>query len=99
MNVPRRFFRFGLAVAVTATLIAWAARTTWREVRQLRASFSLVESDSFHLFDYIEAMELRKWLDARTLAPVTRNWLSDARQVNNPDVAWVWLRAGSNGHP
>src|SRR5262249_47476931 len=30
-------------------------RTTWQEVRQLRASFSLMESDGFHLSDYIEA--------------------------------------------
>lgn len=44
-------------------------------------------------------VELHKWVDARTLAPVTRNLLWNVRQVNNPDVAWVWLRAGSNGHP
>ena len=54
MTASRRLFRFGLAVTVTAVLIGWAGRTTWREVRQLRASFSLMESDSFHLSDYIE---------------------------------------------
>ncbi len=55
MTPSRRLFRFGLAVALTAILVAWAVRTTWREVRQLRASFSLIESDRFHLTDYIEA--------------------------------------------
>jgi signal transduction histidine kinase len=55
MTATRRFLRFGLAVALTAISVAWAVRTTWHEVRQLRASFALVESDSFHLSDYIEA--------------------------------------------
>jgi len=43
-----------LAVAVTALLVTWAVRTTWREIRQLNTSFALVENDSFHLSDYIE---------------------------------------------
>ena len=43
-----------MAVAVTALLVTWAVRTTWREIRQLNTSFALVENDSFHLSDYIE---------------------------------------------
>ncbi len=54
MTAPRQWLRFGLVAALATTLVGWAVRTTWREFRQLRASFAAVESETFHLSDYLE---------------------------------------------
>jgi signal transduction histidine kinase len=96
MTASRRFFRFGLAVAVTAILIAWAGRTTWREVRQLRASFSLMESDSFHLSDYIEA-PIRNMNEALLEHDLRKDEVSKKRFLDAGDKLkqWVGVHAGA----
>jgi signal transduction histidine kinase len=96
MTASRRVFRFGLAVAVTAILIAWAGRTTWREVRQLRASFSLVESDSFHLSDYIEA-PIRNMNEALLEHDLRKDEASKRRFLDAGDKLKQWIggHAGS----
>lgn len=92
MTSSRRFFRFGLAVAVTAVLISWAGRTTWREVRQLRASFSLVESNSFHLSDYIEA-PIRDMKEALLEHDVRKDEVSQRRFLDTGEQLKEWLGA------
>lgn len=54
MSASRRWGRFVVVVALTAALLAWAGRTTWREVHQLRRSFAAVEGGSFHLAEAVE---------------------------------------------
>jgi signal transduction histidine kinase len=44
-----------MAGVLMALLLSWAAQTTWYRLHQLRDSYSAVESDAFHLSDYIEA--------------------------------------------
>jgi len=96
MTASRRFFRFGLAVAVTAILLAWAGRTTWREVRQLRASFSLVESDSFHLSDYIEA-PIRNMNEALLEHDLRKDEVSKKRFLDAGEELkqWIGVHAGT----
>ena len=92
MTAARRLFRFGLAVAVTAVLAAWAARTTWREVRQLRASFALVERDSFHLSDYIEA-PIRTMNEALLEHDLHRDEISKRRFLEDGEKLRQWIGA------
>jgi signal transduction histidine kinase len=92
MTATRRFLRFGLAVAGTAILIAWAGRTTWREVRQLRASFSLVENNSFHLSDYIEA-PIRNMSEALLEHDLRKDEVSRRRFLDAGDKLKRWIRA------
>lgn len=54
VNVSTRWLRFGLAVILTITLVAWVGRTAWRELHLLRANFATVESETFHLSDFVE---------------------------------------------
>lgn len=96
MTAPRRFVRFGLALGLTAVLIAWAGRTTWREVRQLRSSFSLVQTDSFHLSDYIEGPirsmnEALMEHDLRKDEVSKRRFLDSGQQLKQ----WISQRAGA----
>ncbi len=95
MTTARRLLRFGLAVAVTAVLVGWAVRTTWREVRQLRASFALVESGSFHLSDYIEA-PLRNMNEALLEHDLRGDEASEARFQRDGEKLkrWIHTRAG-----
>jgi len=90
MTGSRRLFRFGLAVALTAILVAWAVRTTWREVRQLRASFALVESDSFHLSDYIEA-PIRNMNEALLEHDLRRDETSKRRFLEGGEKLKKWI--------
>jgi signal transduction histidine kinase len=92
MTASRRFIRFGLVVAVTAVLIAWAGRTTWREVRQLRASFSLVESNSFHVSDYIEA-PIRSMNEALFEHDLRKDEVSKRRFLDAGDKLKQWINA------
>lgn len=96
MTAPRRFFRFGLAVAVTAILIAWAARTTWREIRQVRTSFLLVESDTFHLSDYIEA-PVRNMNEALLEHDLRKDEASKRRFLDAGEKLkqWIGVHAGT----
>ncbi len=53
---PRwRVTGFVVAGVLLALLLGWAARTTWHRLHQLRDSYAAVESDAFHLSEYIEA--------------------------------------------
>src|SRR6266404_5988849 len=54
MTAPLRSLRLALVVTLTVVVLGWVARTSWRELHQLRGSFGAVEGDSFHLSDYIE---------------------------------------------
>ncbi|HLH54231.1 MAG TPA: ATP-binding protein [Verrucomicrobiae bacterium] len=90
MTASRRFLRFGLAVAMAAILIAWAGRTTWREVRQLRASFSLVESDSFHVSDYIEA-PIRNMNEALLEHDLRKDEVSKRRFLDAGEKLKQWI--------
>jgi signal transduction histidine kinase len=96
MSASRGFLRFGLAVAVTVILVAWAARTTWREVRQLRASFSLVENDSFHLSDYIEA-PIRTMNEALMEHDLRKDEVSKRRFLDAGEKLkqWIGVHAGT----
>jgi signal transduction histidine kinase len=98
MTASRRFFRFGLAVAVTAILVAWVGRTTWREVRQLRASFSLVESDTFHLSDYIEA-PIRNMNEALLEHDLRKDEVSKRRFVDAGEKLKQWIGAHAGPLP
>ncbi|HEV2393717.1 MAG TPA: type II secretion system protein [Verrucomicrobiae bacterium] len=40
-------------------------------------------------------VELHRWVDPRTKAPIARAWLYGVRQTNNPDVWWVGDRASA----
>ncbi|MEI6392152.1 MAG: hypothetical protein WCT12_13745, partial [Verrucomicrobiota bacterium] len=55
MSARARLASFALAVVLLAGLVAWAGRTTWHDLQQLRGSYEKVESDAFHLSEYIEA--------------------------------------------
>jgi len=44
-----------VVVLLLAGLVGWAGRTTWHDMQQLRRSYAAVESDAFHLSEYIEA--------------------------------------------
>jgi signal transduction histidine kinase len=90
MPASRRLFRFGLAVALTAILVAWAGRTTWREVRQLRASFSLIESDSFHVSDYIDA-SIRDMNEALLEHALRKDDASRKRFLDTGDKLKGWI--------
>lgn len=96
MTASRRFLRFGLAVALTSILVAWAVRTTWREVHHLRASFALVESDSFHLSDYIEA-PIRNMNEALLDHDLRRDEASKRRFLEGGEKLkkWIGAHAGS----
>ncbi|MGH7868864.1 MAG: two-component system sensor histidine kinase NtrB, partial [Candidatus Dormibacteraceae bacterium] len=92
MTSGRRLLRFGLAVTLTAVLVAWAGRTVWREVRQLRASFALVETDSFHLSDYIEA-PIRNMNEALLEHDLRRDEVSKRRFLDSGKKLQEWIRA------
>lgn len=96
MTAPRRFVRFGLALGLTAVLIAWAGRTTWREVRQLRSSFSLVQTDSFHLSDYIEG-PIRSMNEALMEHDLRKDEVSKRRFLDTGQQLKQWIseRAGA----
>jgi len=75
---------------MAAILIAWAGRTTWREVRQLRASFSLVESDSFHVSDYIEA-PIRNMNEALLEHDLRKDEVSKRRFLDAGEKLKQWI--------
>lgn len=55
MSARTRLTSFALAVVLLTGLVIWAGRTTWHGMQQLRRSYAAVESDAFHLSEYIEA--------------------------------------------
>jgi prepilin-type N-terminal cleavage/methylation domain-containing protein/prepilin-type processing-associated H-X9-DG protein len=44
-------------------------------------------------------VETKKWLDQRTLIPVTRQYTNNFQAPNNPDFQWVWERASVQNYP
>jgi prepilin-type N-terminal cleavage/methylation domain-containing protein/prepilin-type processing-associated H-X9-DG protein len=44
-------------------------------------------------------VETKRWLDQRTLRPVTRTTLFVDFQAGNPDIAWLWERASVQNYP
>jgi prepilin-type processing-associated H-X9-DG protein/prepilin-type N-terminal cleavage/methylation domain-containing protein len=44
-------------------------------------------------------VETKKWLDQRTLIPVTRQYTNYLQVPNSPDVAWLWERASVQNYP
>ncbi|HEV2211173.1 MAG TPA: ATP-binding protein [Verrucomicrobiae bacterium] len=77
---------------MTAVLIAWVGRTTWREIRQLRASFSIVESDSFHLSDYIE-VPVRDMKEALLEHDLRKDEVSKRRFLDDGEKLKQWISA------
>ncbi len=55
MSARARLVSFALTLVLLAGLVGWAGRTTWHDMEQLRRSFATVESDAFHLSEFIEA--------------------------------------------
>jgi signal transduction histidine kinase len=98
MTPSRRVLRFGLAVALTVILVAWAGRTIWREVHQLHASFTVVQSDSFHLSDYIEA-PVRTMNETLLEHDLHRDESSHARFLKQGEELKEWIRAHTDSLP
>ena len=95
MIAPRRWFRFGLAVALTAILVALAVRTSWHKVRQLRESFMAFESDSFHLSDYLET-PIRNMNEALLENDLHRDSSSREKFFKANEKLRQWLRADAS---
>ena len=55
MSARARLASLVLATVVLTGLVGWAGRTTWHGLQQLRRSYAEIESDAFHLSEYIEA--------------------------------------------
>lgn len=58
MKFRARSFGYGFAIVALTLVVAWAGRHTWLELRQLHQSFSNVQTDGFHLSEYLEAAVL-----------------------------------------
>ncbi len=55
MNVRLRLGAFALVGVLLATLVGWAGRSAWQQLRQLQTNFAAVQAGSFHLAEHVEA--------------------------------------------
>jgi len=55
MKVQARSYGYALLSVLLALFLVWVGRITWQELRQLNNSFAAVQTDAFHLSEYIEA--------------------------------------------
>lgn len=55
LGIKLRLSFFAVAIGLVALAIGWAAETTWREARELRAKFSTAQVESFEIADHFQA--------------------------------------------
>lgn len=92
MSARARLTGFAVIVVLLAGLVVWAGRTTWRGMHQLASSFTAVESDAFHLSDYIEA-SIRDLHDTVLRFDSRKEPSVRARFVGKSQELKKWLRA------
>ena len=96
MSAAKQWVRFGIAVALTAILVGWAVRTTWREFHRLRGSFAVVESEIFHLSDYVDG-PIRIMNEALLEHDLRRDEQSRTRFANAGRDLGEWMRSHAGG--